>query len=227
MCAILLALGSGHAVARPLENSDLPIELRDQNIAATLKAAREHHAAAWNETGEASFYRRTRVFRWTASGERYDENSFTAAHHTLPFGTRVRVTNLANGRSVVVRINDRPAPSNHRVIDLASGAAAQLGMMGAGVADVELTLAGDNDPVEVAEVPEALDPPIAPRATAHAAVMHHGARRHLSHAAAAHHVVHRHSAVRHSVRHQYAAVHQQAHQAARGAAPAVHIPAAT
>jgi len=75
----------------------------------------------------------------TASGERMNANILAAAHRTLPFGTRVRVDNLSNGRSVVVRINDRGPYAGGRVIDVTRGAAVQLGMIDSGVARVRLT----------------------------------------------------------------------------------------
>ena len=89
-------------------------------------------AASWYGPG---FYGRT-----TASGERLRKGTMTAAHRTLPFGTQVRVTNLSNGRSVVVRINDRGPFKYHRVIDLAHGAASQLRMMQAGEVPVKLEI---------------------------------------------------------------------------------------
>ena len=77
----------------------------------------------------------------TASGERFDKHKLTAAHRTLPFGTLVRVTNTKNGRSVVVRINDRgPFGSRSRIIDVSEAAARQLGMMQAGVVPVVLEI---------------------------------------------------------------------------------------
>lgn len=74
----------------------------------------------------------------TSSGERFDRRGLTAAHKTLPLGTRVRVTNLANGRSIVVRINDRGPFKGGRVIDLSEAAAEQIAMTGAGLARVAL-----------------------------------------------------------------------------------------
>src|SRR5262245_16935787 len=77
---------------------------------ATLSACATMHPAAGRpaqEVGTASYYAESLDGRRTASGERYDMHALTAAHRTLPFGSRVRVTNLDNGRSVVVRINDR------------------------------------------------------------------------------------------------------------------------
>jgi rare lipoprotein A len=78
--------------------------------------------------------------RRSASGERYNQNELTAAHRTLPFGTNVQVTNLNNGRSVVVRINDRGPFARGRVIDLSAAAARVLGMVQSGVAPVHLEI---------------------------------------------------------------------------------------
>ncbi len=94
-------------------------------------------AASWYGPG---FYGRT-----TANGERFRKGTLTAAHRTLPFGSRVRVTNLNNGRSVVVRINDRGPFKYHRVIDLAHGAASQLRMMQAGEVPVKLEILSKGD----------------------------------------------------------------------------------
>ena len=88
--------------------------------------------------GSASWYGPGFYGRQTASGERLRKGTFTAAHRTLPFGTKVRVTNLSNGRVVVVRINDRGPFKHHRVIDLAHGAASELRMMQAGEIPVRL-----------------------------------------------------------------------------------------
>ena len=74
----------------------------------------------------------------TASGEVFQPSGMTAAHRTLPFGTRVRVTNTHNGRSVVVRINDRGPFTRGRIIDLSRGAAEVIGMTGRGIATVQL-----------------------------------------------------------------------------------------
>jgi rare lipoprotein A len=75
----------------------------------------------------------------TASGERFNKNAMTAAHRTLPLQTRVRVTNKRNGRSVLVRINDRgPFGKKNRIIDVSEAAARQLGMIEAGVVPVRV-----------------------------------------------------------------------------------------
>ena len=88
------------------------------------------------EKGIASWYGGKFHGRKTASGERYDMNKMTAAHKTLPFGTRVRVTNLDTGRKVVVRINDRGPFVRGRVIDLSRAAARKVDMIQAGTARV-------------------------------------------------------------------------------------------
>ena len=86
------------------------------------------------ESGRAAFYSGGR----TASGERTGPNGLTAAHRTLPFGTRVRVTNHRNGKSVVVRIVDRGPYGRGRIIDLSRAAAVELDMISAGTAMVSI-----------------------------------------------------------------------------------------
>lgn len=88
--------------------------------------------------GTASYYGKAHHGKRTASGERFNQNALTAAHRTLPFGTRVKVTNLDNGRSVVVRINDRGPFGRGRIIDLSKAAAEQLNMLRSGTAPVRL-----------------------------------------------------------------------------------------
>ena len=85
--------------------------------------------------GLASFYTEGTQ---TASGERFDTNELTAAHRTLPFGTRLRVTNVATGRSVTVRVNDRGPFVPGRDVDVSYAAAETLGMVGGGIAKVKL-----------------------------------------------------------------------------------------
>jgi rare lipoprotein A len=90
-------------------------------------------------SGLASYYWQGQM---TASGARFNPSAMTAAHKTLPFGTKVRVTNLHNGRSVTVTINDRGPFVKGRVIDLSSGAAGVIGMKGAGVVPVSMSVLG-------------------------------------------------------------------------------------
>jgi rare lipoprotein A len=92
----------------------------------------------YNETGSASYYGAKHQGKRTASGERFDINSLTAAHRSLPFGTRLLVTNLGNDKSVEVRVNDRGPHTRGRLIDLSRQAAQQLGMLGTGVAQVRV-----------------------------------------------------------------------------------------
>jgi len=88
--------------------------------------------------GMASWYGSSHHGRMTASGQRFDMRELTAAHRTLPLGARVRVTNLLNGRSIVVTITDRGPFVKDRVIDLSYAAARQIGILGPGTAPVQL-----------------------------------------------------------------------------------------
>lgn len=90
--------------------------------------------------GVASYYGRRFHGRLTANGERFNMRAMTAAHKTLPFGSRVKVTNPSNGRSVTVRINDRGPFIPGRVLDLSRGAAERIGMIRSGHARVQMVL---------------------------------------------------------------------------------------
>lgn len=90
------------------------------------------------ESGLASWYGPGFHGKVTASGEIFDQEKFTAAHRTLPWGSRVKVTNLANGKSVVVQINDRGPAVKSRIIDVSRAAARALGMVGAGTTPVQV-----------------------------------------------------------------------------------------
>ncbi|MBD8705912.1 septal ring lytic transglycosylase RlpA family protein [Pseudomonas sp. CFBP 13711] len=97
----------------------------------------------YDATGGASYYGSQHHGQRTASGERFDANSLTAAHRQLPFGTRVQVTNLDNDRKVIVRINDRGPHTRGRLIDVSRAAAAQLGMLRSGTAQVRVQALDD------------------------------------------------------------------------------------
>lgn len=98
------------------------------------------------DQGLASWYGPGLHGRRTASGERFDRSDFTAAHRTLPFGTRVCVRSLVTGKTVMVRINDRgPFGSGDRVVDLSQAAARELGMIGLGIKPVQLWQADEGD----------------------------------------------------------------------------------
>lgn len=99
------------------------------------------------ELGIASWYGPTFHGKSTANGETYDQNELTAAHKTLPFNTVVKVTNLHNGKSVTVRINDRGPYAGNRVIDLSRAAAAEIDMIGPGTAQVRLELVSSEVPI--------------------------------------------------------------------------------
>ncbi|MFN4123279.1 MAG: septal ring lytic transglycosylase RlpA family protein [Flavobacteriales bacterium] len=92
------------------------------------------------DTGIASFYSNAFHLRRTASGDIYHKDSLTAAHKHLPFGTLVRVTNLSNQKSVIVKINDRGMKGKNRIIDLSQAAARELSMISKGLAKVMIEI---------------------------------------------------------------------------------------
>lgn len=91
-----------------------------------------------SESGQASFYADKHQGRKTANGELYSQQKMTAAHKKLPFGTQVKVTNLSNGKSTVVRINDRGPFVRGRIIDLSKAAFARLAPLSAGILKVQI-----------------------------------------------------------------------------------------
>jgi len=93
---------------------------------------------SYDKTGIASYYGARHQGKRTANGETFNYHALTAAHLQLPFGTRVKVTNLTNDKSVIVRINDRGPHIRGRLIDLSRSAAAQLGMLKCGIARVRI-----------------------------------------------------------------------------------------
>lgn len=115
---------------------------RDAEPAQPAEAARQPRLKVVRriKSGLASWYGKVLQGHPTASGRPFDMNEMTAAHRTLPFGSKVKVTDLRNRRSVVVTITDRGPVPEDRVIDLSLGAAKQLHMVGAGVTPVRLEL---------------------------------------------------------------------------------------
>lgn len=112
------------------------------------------------QEGVVSWYGAQFHNRKTASGERFDSSALTMAHPSLPFGTVARVTNLRNGQSVVVRVNDRGPFVGKRIADLSEAAATELGMLRKGLAKVRIEVLGEDEPagrgvdeVAVATVP--------------------------------------------------------------------------
>ncbi len=133
-----LALGAGSLCSRPVLAAQDP----------------RPGAAAYTESGEASWYGPRHEGQRTTSGERFDSTKLTAAHPSLPMGSFVRVTMEQTGRSIVVRVNDREPSHGVRCIDLSRAAASQLGFVGRGVADVTLAQVSPQEALEVAEAPE-------------------------------------------------------------------------
>lgn len=175
-----LVLASGmiskaHAEPNPtttIAASDEPIHTPWANSVRSALAERTHeamtkahHVVAWTQHGVASWYGRHLNHHRTSSGESMEATALTAAHPSLPMGSRVLVTSEDTGRSVIVKINDR-GPFNSRIIDLSPRAAASLGMLNAGTAHVKIAPLPESgtepDPIEVAEAD--------PQATSEAAI---------------------------------------------------------
>lgn len=142
--ALFLGLASLGAAHRPdptevsITKENLQLQQQHALAASRVMSSRNGHPY---EVGPASWYGEYFQGKTTASGEPYDMNDLTAAHPYLPLGTRVRVTNLRNGRAVILRVNDRGPVVEGRIIDLSYGAARILGMSGTGVQRVRLDLA--------------------------------------------------------------------------------------
>ena len=133
----------------------------DEAVAEASEEAGTHF-----QTGVASYYGREFAGRRTANGERFDPNGFTAAHRTLPFGTRIRVTNPANDKTIIVRVNDRGPFHGRRVLDLSMRAAAALGLVRRGSGSVKIAVLGRGARVRAEEARQAADVPAAPAVTA-------------------------------------------------------------
>jgi rare lipoprotein A (peptidoglycan hydrolase) len=114
--------------------------LSNAKHAAAKTTPRRHKTPTPIWYGVASWYGRDNQGPRTANGERFDDQALTAAHPRLPLGTRVRVTNLRNGRSALVRVNDRGPFTPGRLIDLTKGAAQQLGFVRQGLAHVRISV---------------------------------------------------------------------------------------
>ena len=130
------ALRNASRQIQPEESQEAPAT-RKRVAIKTIKHTPYKQTAAIPKTsyGIASFYTEGQQ---TANGEKFNPNALTAAHPTLPFGTRLRVTNVATGRSVTVRINDRGPFVAGRVVDVSYSAAESLGIVGRGIAKVKM-----------------------------------------------------------------------------------------
>ncbi|EGJ34779.1 rare lipoprotein A [Moorena producens 3L] len=131
--AILIGLAS------PLKKSTASPQTWQPLKVPTI-ARRSRRRVRWSVRGIASWYGSGFHGRRTASGERFNQYALTAAHRTLRFGTRVKVTNLRNGRSVIVRINDRGPYVRGRIIDLSRGAARIIGLVRSGTGSVRIEI---------------------------------------------------------------------------------------
>ena len=107
-----------------------------------LLAACGGSKSAFTQSGQGSYYADKFAGRPTASGAPYRPGQLTAAHNTLPFGTRIKVTNVRNGKSVKVTVNDRGPHVKGRIVDVSHKAARKLGLVEAGVAPVRLKVVG-------------------------------------------------------------------------------------
>ena len=124
------------------KEENLNVNSKNKAVADTFeKVIEEREKYTHFQTGMASYYGGSWHGKKTANGEIFNENSLTAAHKTLPFGTKVKVTNLDNGKSVVVRINNRGPYSNGRIIDLSKAAFSRIASTSRGVTRVKLEVA--------------------------------------------------------------------------------------
>jgi rare lipoprotein A len=130
LAAAMFLLGVSGAVAQPAAAS------------AAASAPPATASAAESETGKIAWYGRKFAGRKTASGETFNPEALTMAHKTLPFGTRVKITNPKNNKSVTVRVNDRGPTQADRLGDVSYAAARKLGMLKSGVIEAELAVVG-------------------------------------------------------------------------------------
>ena len=121
----------------------VPVCLHAQTAADSIRRMNKNKPLVLVDTGVASYYHSKFQGRVTASGELFDQDKMTAAHNRLPLGTRIKVTNLRNKRSVIVRVNDRLHHRNKRLVDLSRAAATKLGYIGRGITRVRVEVLKD------------------------------------------------------------------------------------
>ena len=141
------AKASDMAVTSPQSQAGTQIS---HDTAANAAAATKKPQRRWFQLGRASWYGTFFQGKETASGETYDMNSMTCAHRSLPLGSLIRVTNLHNHKTVVVRVNDRGPVPDTRVVDLSYAAAKSLGFSVKGTAPVKLELIASSQRTEAA-----------------------------------------------------------------------------
>ncbi len=136
LICVLLVSGCGKEVVSPYKSYNRPYTVRGRTYTPM------ESSAGYSETGVASWYGDDFHGKQTANGEIYNMYAFTAAHKLLPLGTKVRVVNLDNGRSVNLRVNDRGPFVRGRIIDVSRAAASKLGMLNTGTARVRVETLG-------------------------------------------------------------------------------------
>lgn len=129
---------SGDKIRRETIAAKIELPKEEPSVIEKLNTVASQTVRKFSQTGMASWYGRQFHGRKTASGETFDMNALTAAHRSLPLNCYIRVTNNNNGKSVVVKVNDRGPFHGNRVLDLSYGAAKQLGITNSGVAKVSI-----------------------------------------------------------------------------------------
>jgi rare lipoprotein A len=152
----LFGLKADVACTHNPQPTTLPDKDFGKNADAKANADKKRH---WYQMGRASWYGEELQGQQTASGEDFDMNQLTCAHRSLPLGSLIRVTNLRNHKTVVVRVNDRGPMPQSRVVDLSYAAARFLGFSGRGTAPVRLDLV--NSKTELARLSYPLTPALA------------------------------------------------------------------
>lgn len=143
LACVNAAMSQGEPANKKSENSS--------KASSNTKPAKRIKKTAKIQYGMASFYHSKFQGRKTSSGEKYDQEKMTAAHNGLPLNTWIRVTNIRNGRSVIVKINDRLHHRNQRLVDLSRIAASRLGYIGRGLARVKVEVLGKMKPADIAK----------------------------------------------------------------------------
>lgn len=152
----MLAIVVGMASAQSVAPADHPSQAATPAPVPPDQPAAKVHRHHWYQLGVASWYGRFFQGKTTASGQPYNEYAMTCAHRTLPLGSVLKVTNLRNHKSVVVRVNDRGPMPESRVIDLSYAAAYSLGFSERGIAPVKVELL--SAPTEVARLEQPSQP---------------------------------------------------------------------
>ena len=138
MNSLTITERSGDKIRRETIAAKIEVPAEEPSVIDKLNMVASNTVRRFSQTGVASWYGRQFHGRKTANGETFDMNGLTAAHRSLPLNCYIRVTNKANGKSVVVRVNDRGPFHGNRVLDLSYGAAKTLGITNAGTASVNI-----------------------------------------------------------------------------------------